>query len=56
MYEDPEYIEDMGEDTMAILYPGIDSFRDEYNRSAYRNLDQDTLTFVNSLWETLKIN
>ena len=56
MYEDPEYIEDMGEDTMDILYPGIDSFRDEYNRSAYRNLDQDTLTFVNSLWETLKIN
>ena len=56
VYEDPEYIEDMGEDTMAILYPGIGSFRDEYNRSAYRNLDQDTLTFVNSLWETLKIN
>ena len=56
VYEDPEYIEDMGEDTMDILYPGIDSFRDEYNRSAYRNLDQDTLTFVNSLWETLKIN
>ena len=56
VYEDPEYIEDMGEDTMDILYPGIGSFRDEYNRSAYRNLDQDTLTFVNSLWETLKIN
>ena len=56
VYEDPEYIEDMGEDTMAILYPDIGSFRDEYKRSAYRNLDQDTLTFVNSLWETLKIN
>ena len=56
VYEDPEYIEDMGEDTMDILYPGIGSFRDEYNRSAYRNLDQATLTFVNSLWETLKIN
>ena len=56
VYDDPEYIDDMGEDTMDILYPGIGSFRDEYNRSAYRNLDQDTLTYVNSLWETLKIN
>ena len=56
VYEDPEYIEEMGEDTMAILYPDIGSFRDAYNRSAYRNLDQDTLTYVNTLWETLKIN
>ena len=56
VYDDPEYIDDMGEDTMAILYPDIGSFRDAYNRSAYRNLDQDTLTYVNSLWETLKIN
>ena len=56
MYDDPEYIDDMGEDTMAILYPDIGSFRDAYNRSAYRNLDQDTLTYVNTLWETLKIN
>ena len=56
VYDDPEYIDDMGEDTMAILYPDIGSFRDAYNRSAYRNLDQDTLTYVNTLWETLKIN
>ncbi len=56
VYDDPEYIDDMGEDTMAILYPNIGSFRDAYNRSAYRNLDQDTLTYVNRLWETLKIN
>ena len=56
VYDDPEYIDDMGEDTMAILYPNIGSFRDAYNRSAYRNLDQDTLTYVNTLWETLKIN
>ena len=56
VYDDPEYIDDMGEDTMAILYPDIGSFRDAYNRSAYRNLDQNTLTYVNTLWETLKIN
>ena len=56
VYDDPEYIDAMGEATMAILYPDIGSFRDAYNRSAYRNLDQDTLTYVNSLWETLKIN
>ena len=56
VYDAPEYIDDMGEDTMAILYPDIGSFRDAYNRSAYRTLDQDPLTLVHSHWDTLKIN
>ena len=53
--EDETYIDDMGEDAMAILYPELESFRDAYNTYAYRNLDPDTLGYINSLWEEIKI-
>ena len=55
VYEDEGYIEEMGEDTMAILYPDID-FNAMYGAYAYRSLDADMLDYVNTLWETLKIN
>ena len=55
VYEDEGYIEEMGEDTMAILYPEID-FNAMYGAYAYRRLDADMLDYVNTLWETLKIN
>ena len=54
--EDEEYIEDMGEEAMEILYPEMDSFREAYNSYAYRNLDADTLAYINSLWERIKLN
>ena len=54
VYEDEGYIEEMGEDTMAILYPDID-FNAMYGAYAYRSLDADMLDYVNTLWETLKI-
>ena len=54
--EDEEYIDDMGEDAIEILYPELESFRDAYNAYAYRNLDADTLAYINSLWEEIKIN
>ena len=56
VYEDEGYIEDLGEEAMAILYPEMGEFRELYNEYAYRNLDAATLDYVNSLWETLKIN
>jgi len=56
VYENEGYMEDMGEDAIAVLYPEIDDFSERYNKYAYRNLDQDTLDYMNSLWETLKIN
>jgi len=56
VYENETYIEDMGEETMAILYPGIENFAEQYNTYAYRNLDPEMLDYVNSLWETIKIN
>ncbi len=53
---DPQYIEDMGEDVMEILYPEMESFRECYNTYAYRNLDQETLDYINMLWEEVKLN
>ena len=56
VFEDEEYIEDMGEEAMEILYPEMESFRDNYNTYAYRNLDSDTLGYISTLWEKIKIN
>ena len=56
VYEDEGYLEDLGEETVAILYPGIDDFQTLYNSSAYRSLDADTLDYITTLWESLKIN
>jgi len=56
VYENETYIEDMGEEAMAILYPELGDFKERYNKYAYRSLDEETLHYVTSLWETLKIN
>ena len=56
VYENPDYIDEMGEETMDILYRYTDVFSENLNRYAYRNLDQDTLNYLNELWERLKIN
>ena len=56
VYTDEDYIDEMGEEAMEILYPAIDDFSRLYNEYAYRSLDQATLDYINSLWETLKIN
>ena len=56
VYENPTYLEDMGEDVIAVLYPEIGDFSEMYNKYAYRNLDTDMLDYINTLWETVKIN
>ena len=56
VYNNEDYIEEMGEEAMEVLYPELDDFSSLYNEYAYRNLDQDTLDYMNRLWETLKIN
>jgi len=55
VYNDEGYQEDMGEEAMAILYPPMDDFSQLYNTYAYRNLDTETLHYLNTLWESLKI-
>ena len=56
VYTDTEYVETMGEDAMSVLYPPMDDFAALYNEYAYRNLDQETLDYINTLWENVKIN
>lgn len=56
VYENEEYIEELGEDAMEILYPDIGDFSELYNKYAYRSLPQEMLDYMNELWETLKIN
>ena len=56
VYENETYIEDMGEDTVEILYPEFEDFAAEYNKYAYRTLDADMLSYLNGLWETVKVN
>ena len=56
VYENQDYIDEMGEETMEILYPDLGSFAEQYNRYAYRNLSPDLLGYINSLWENLKIS
>lgn len=56
VFENETYREDMGEDVMEVLYPKLDSFSESYNAQAYRNLDRDTLHYLNTLWENIKIN
>ena len=56
VYNDAEYIDYMGEEAMEVLYPGIENFAELYNEFAYRNLDADTLDYINTLWENVKIN
>ncbi len=56
VFTDEEYIEEMGEETMAILYPGNDDFSANFDRVAFRNLPQETLDYMNTLWENVKIS
>jgi len=56
VYEDAGYIEEMGEEAMEILYPEIEDFSAMYNSHAFRNLSNEMLDYMNSLWETLKIS
>lgn len=56
VYENDGYIETMGDEAMAILYPDIENFSKNFNTYAYHKLDAETLDYLNTLWETLKIN
>ena len=56
VYNNATYLEDLGEDTIAVLYPELGNFAEQYNKMAFRNLDSETLDYLNTLWENLKIN
>ena len=56
VYTDEEYIDEMGEEAMEILYPETADFAARYNELAYRNLPADMLDYINTLWEGVKIS
>ena len=56
VYENVEYIDYVGEEAMEILYPEVENFSELYNHNAYRNLDAETLAYITTLWESLKIS
>ena len=56
VYNNATYLEDLGEDTIAVLYPELGNFAEQYNKMAFRNLDSETLDYLDTLWENLKIN
>lgn len=56
VYENAGYIEEMGEKAMAILYGKSENFAEQYNQNAYRNLNRETLDYINTRWETVKIS
>lgn len=56
VYENEDYIEEMGEEAMEILYEHVDDFALKYEENAYHNLGKETLDYVNTLWEGFKIN
>ena len=56
VFTDEEYIEEVGEEAMAILYPGSGNFTKNYETTAFKNLPQDILDYINTLWENVKIS
>lgn len=56
VYENEGYIKEMGSEAMDILYKYAGNFAENYEANAYRNLKPETLDYINTLWETLKIN
>ncbi len=56
VYENEGYIESMGDEAMGILYKYVDDFAQHYEANAYHNLTPEMLDYINTLWETLKIN
>ena len=56
VYENEDYIEEMGEEAMEILYKHVEDFARKYEANAYHNLGKETLDYINTLWENFKIN
>jgi len=56
VYENEAYREEMGEEAMAVLNQHVEDFGAQFAVNAYRNLPRETLDYINTLWETVKIN
>ncbi len=56
VYNSDTYKEDMGEDAMEILYPTDFSFAEKYNSNCFKDLDKQTKSYINKLWNELTIS
>ncbi len=52
--QNEEYIDYMGEEGMAVLYPENFDFAAKYNDNCYKDLDKSTKEYLNSKWEEFK--
>ena len=50
-----EYMADVHEDAMQILYPEGVNFKEQYDKYCYRMLDPETNLYMNNIWSRLKI-
>ncbi len=50
VYTSEQYIEDMGEDAIEILYPENFDFYESYQSNSYHDLDTSTKSYINTLW------
>lgn len=56
VYNDEEYLEEMGEEVIEVLYPEDFDFKAELDENGFRDLDPETLQMIADLWEELKIS
>ncbi len=55
VYNNADYREELGAECMEILYRYTVDFNEHLNRYGYQNMDAETLDYITTLWETLKI-
>lgn len=56
VYNSEAYAEDMGDEAMEVLYPEGFSFAEKYDANCFKDLDQTTKNYLNSVWEKFKTN
>ena len=54
VYNSEEYREEMGEETMEILYMDVANFKELYNQYGFLNQSNDMLTYVSELWHKVR--
>lgn len=56
VYTNEGYKENMGEEAVDMLYRHVGNFAEKYEQNAYKNLKKENLDYINTLWESFKIN
>lgn len=56
VYNSEEYIDDMGDEAMEILYPAGFDFAEKYDANCFKDLDPKTKEYINGLWSKLTIS